>query len=171
MEFEEEEEEELRPGTWPDLLLVLHLMSHASLFLIGKFSISSRTGKEANSLGPSPGRIGRVLAGCGMKPERLVPARKFGPAESCDLTTSEFNYATRSEINIIDKPQGQRGQKIDSNGGWQRRVEEGRRGAGAAVRDSRVPKEKEQEEAPEDLPRDGSKNCLMTLSGLLYFFN
>lgn len=35
-------------------------------------------------------------------------ARKFGPCARCDLTTSEFNYATQSEINIIDKPQGQR---------------------------------------------------------------
>jgi len=40
---------------------------------------------------------------------RECAARKFGLC--CDLTTSEFNYATQSEINIIDKPQGQRQKK------------------------------------------------------------
>lgn len=35
-------------------------------------------------------------------------ALRVNLAPRCDLTTSEFNYATQSEINIIDKPQGQR---------------------------------------------------------------
>lgn len=40
----------------------------------------------------------------------MFGARKFGARATLrsDLTTSEFNYATQSEINIIDKPQGQR---------------------------------------------------------------
>lgn len=115
-------------------------MSHASLFLIGKFSISRQ-----------PWTTDGVWVGCLL---RLFPARKFWPG-ACDLTTSEFNYATQSEINIIDKPQGQRTRRRrcwaqkdgligerPGSGKWEEKIEQRRAETHRAIRPrgSRIPR-------------------------------